>query len=151
MAAVQSALGGNIPCTLGSSRINGIDFLPMDDYDRLLWSSDINFVRGEDSFIRAQWAARPFVWQIYPQDDAAHHAKLEAFLERYCTEMPSPMAASVKAMFLAWNTGQGVGAAWRDFFALRDAIAEYNRDWAVRLASTPDLTTSLVNFCASKV
>ena len=151
MAAVQSAMGGNPPWALGSSRLEGIDFLPMDDYDHLLWSSDINFVRGEDSFIRAQWAGRPFVWQIYPQDDAAHHAKLEAFLERYCAEMPPSMATTVKNMFLAWNTGEGVGAAWRDFFAQRDAIAEYNRDWAMRLAAMPDLTTSLVNFCASKV
>ncbi len=151
MAAVQSALGGNPPWTLGASRIDGIDFLPMDDYDHLLWSSDINFVRGEDSFIRAQWAGRPFVWQIYPQDDAAHLAKLEAFLERYCAEMPTSMAATVKEMFLAWNTGQGIVSAWRDFFAQRDAIAEYNRDWAMRLTAMPDLTTSLVNFCASKV
>jgi len=31
--------------------------------------------------VRALWADRPFVWQLYPQDDQAHHAKLEAFLE----------------------------------------------------------------------
>jgi len=38
-------------------------------------------VRGEDSLVRALWAGQPFVWQIYPQDDNAHHAKLEAFLD----------------------------------------------------------------------
>ena len=53
------------------------------DYDHLLWSCDLNFVRGEDSFVRAQWAGRPFVWQVYPQHDGAHAAKLEAFLDRF--------------------------------------------------------------------
>ena len=50
------------------------------DFDHLLWACDLNFVRGEDSLIRALWADKPFVWEIYPQHDDAHHAKLEAFL-----------------------------------------------------------------------
>ena len=50
-------------------------------YDELLWACDLNFVRGEDSLVRAIWAGKPFVWQIYPQDDNAHHAKLDAFLK----------------------------------------------------------------------
>ena len=40
----------------------------------------LNLVRGEDSLVRALWAGKPMVWQIYPQHDAAHHHKLEAFL-----------------------------------------------------------------------
>ena len=51
------------------------------DYDHLLWACDLNFVRGEDSLVRALWAGRPFIWHIYPQDDGAHAAKLEAFLD----------------------------------------------------------------------
>src|SRR5258706_8980038 len=31
-----------------------IPFLRQTDYDRLLWACDVNFVRGEDSFVRAQ-------------------------------------------------------------------------------------------------
>jgi hypothetical protein len=53
------------------------DFLPQADFDRLLWRCDINFVRGEDSFVRAQWATHPFVWQIYQQDDDTHLVKLK--------------------------------------------------------------------------
>src|SRR5690606_28313158 len=49
-----------------------IPFVSQADFDRLLWSSDLNIVRGEDSFIRATWAARPFIWHIYEQDEAAH-------------------------------------------------------------------------------
>ena len=51
------------------------------DFDHLLWASDLNFVRGEDSLVRALWANKPFVWHIYPQHDDAHHAKLAAFLD----------------------------------------------------------------------
>lgn len=51
------------------------------DFDHLLWACDLNFVRGEDSLVRALWAGKPFVWHIYPQDDGAHHAKLHAFMD----------------------------------------------------------------------
>ena len=51
------------------------------DFDHLLWSCDLNFVRGEDSLVRAIWANKPFVWHIYPQQDNAHHDKLDAFLD----------------------------------------------------------------------
>ena len=47
----------------------------------MLWACYLNFVRGEDSLVRALWAGQPFIWHIYPQDDNAHHAKLEAFLD----------------------------------------------------------------------
>ena len=57
--------------------------MTQDEYDLLLWSCDFNAVRGEESFIRAQWAGRPLVWHIYPQEDDAHWDKLNAFLELY--------------------------------------------------------------------
>ncbi|MDB5946743.1 MAG: hypothetical protein JWQ33_1769 [Ramlibacter sp.] len=58
-----------------------LPLLTQQEYDHLLWACDFNFVRGEDSLARALWAGRPFCWQIYPQEDGAHHAKLEAFLD----------------------------------------------------------------------
>jgi uncharacterized repeat protein (TIGR03837 family) len=64
----------------GALSISWLPYLPQTDFDHLLWACDLNFVRGEDSLVRALWAGAPFVWQIYPQDDDAHHAKLDAFL-----------------------------------------------------------------------
>ncbi len=61
-----------------------IDYLPslsQNDYDGLLGSCQLNCVRGEDSLARALWAGQPLVWHIYPQDDGAHAAKLDAFLD----------------------------------------------------------------------
>jgi uncharacterized repeat protein (TIGR03837 family) len=61
-------------------QVHALAFLAHDDFDHLLWAADLNLVRGEDSFVRAVHAARPFVWQPYPQHDGAHVEKLEAFL-----------------------------------------------------------------------
>jgi uncharacterized repeat protein (TIGR03837 family) len=72
--------------------------LTQTDYDHLLWSCDLNFVRGEDSLVRAIWAAKPFIWQIYPQHDGVHLAKLDAFLAM----MDAP--ASLKTAHQVWNS-----------------------------------------------
>ncbi|EXF42661.1 hypothetical protein BAY1663_04932 [Pseudomonas sp. BAY1663] len=69
----------------GSLQVVVVPFMTQDEYDLLLWSCDFNAVRGEESFIRAQWAGRPLVWHIYPQEDDAHWDKLDAFLDLYTT------------------------------------------------------------------
>ena len=61
--------------------ISYLSWLTQTEFDHLLWACDLNFVRGEDSLVRALWAGQPFVWHIYPQDDAAHLDKLDAFLD----------------------------------------------------------------------
>ena len=65
---------------LGQLSISYLPLLSQPDFDHLLWACDLNFVRGEDSLVRAIWANKPFVWQIYPQEDEAHAPKLDAFL-----------------------------------------------------------------------
>ena len=62
-------------------RVSSLPLLSQTDFDQLLWACDLNFVRGEESLVRAVWAGQPFIWQIYPQDDGAHRAKLAAFLD----------------------------------------------------------------------
>ena len=83
----------------GQLQVCIIPFLEQDKYDQLLWACDINFVRGEDSFIRAQWAERPFVWNIYPQAEQSHRLKLQAFLNLYTEGMSSEMSAAVFSMW----------------------------------------------------
>ena len=77
LAAVQQALAG-MPVHPSWS---ALPYTTQDGFDDMLWACDLNFVRGEDSLVRALWAGQPFIWHIYPQDDNAHHAKLEAFLD----------------------------------------------------------------------
>jgi uncharacterized repeat protein (TIGR03837 family) len=79
------------------------------EFDEMLRASNLNFVRGEDSLVRALWAGQPFVWHIYPQDDNAHHAKLDAFLDW----LQAP--ASLRQAHAAWNGipgPDGSAVAW---------------------------------------
>lgn len=151
LAAVTAHQGGTGPWQHGNLRLEPIPFLSQQDYDRLLWRCDINFVRGEDSFVRAQWAAKPFVWQIYQQAEDAHLVKLDAFLECYCAGLTANTRGVLFAMFHAWNTGQGIAEAWAGFLDARERIAAHNIKWAEHLARSDDLATALVKFCASKV
>ena len=85
------------PAPPGRPALVRLPFVSQPDFDRLLWCADLNFVRGEDSFVRAAWAARPLVWQIYPQHDQVHLDKLEAWLARY------PATEGARALIRAWN------------------------------------------------
>ena len=85
----------------GALTIQVLPFSDQPGYDHLLWSCDVNFVRGEDSFMRAQLAEKPFVWHIYPQQDAAHWVKLDAFWQRYTQTLPE----SARLAMLALNHG----------------------------------------------
>ena len=132
-----------------------VPFLPQDRYDELLWACDVNFVRGEDSFVRAQWAARPFAWQIYPQKEGAHWVKLSAFLARYCAGLEPSAAASVSSLWKAWNEGGEVPDAqsdispqWQAFVARRETLAAHARAWSRSLAKQPELSGRLVKFAS---
>ncbi|MDB5806927.1 MAG: hypothetical protein JWN73_4249 [Betaproteobacteria bacterium] len=134
----------------GQLAVHVLPFTDQPGYDRLLWACDLNFVRGEDSFVRAQWAARPFVWQIYPQAEAAHHEKLTAFWRRYRAALPEGAATAMQAAWHGWN---GIAAAdWpRNWSALtreRAALQSHADGWASRAAMQPDLAAQLVEFAA---
>jgi uncharacterized repeat protein (TIGR03837 family) len=75
-------------------RWQAIPFLSQPEYDQLLWSMDLNIVRGEDSFIRAIWAKRPFIWHVYPQTEKTHELKLNAWLAR--TSLPSQVQTALR-------------------------------------------------------
>jgi len=119
-------------------RCHALPYLGQPDYDRLLWSCDLNLVRGEDSFVRAQWAGAPFLWQIYPQQDGTQAAKLEAFHRRF---QPSP---DVAALSRAWN---GL-APWPARMPPLAPWAARCRAWREELQSQTDLATQLLGFVA---
>lgn len=100
--------------TRGALTLVVLPFLPQDDYDQLLWSCDLNFVRGEDSFVRAQWAAAPMLWHIYRQADDAHLDKLNAFLDRYVSGLAAKQAALVRQVQLAWNQQTDMRQLWAE-------------------------------------
>lgn len=123
----------------GALSISWLPVLPQAEFDHLLWSCALNFVRGEDSLVRALWAGEPFVWQIYAQHDDVHHAKLEALLD-WLAAPPS-----LRAFHRIWN---GVAAG-----PLPPLDAALLAEWRAtvqaaraRLLAQDDLVTQLRRF-----
>lgn len=131
----------------GNLTVHVLPMLDQDTYDRLLWACDVNFVRGEDSFLRAQFAARPLVWQAYRQADRAHLAKLEAFLDRYCADMAPDLANVTRSLWQAWNEESDVCTLFPTWLARLEALGEHARAWDAELARQPDLASKLMIFC----
>ena len=154
LCIVPDPAGASAPQVRGALTLVRVPFLPPDDYDRLLWACDVNFVRGEDSFVRAQWAAQPMVWQIYRQAADAHLVKLDAFLARACAGLPPAAAAAARAMFAAWNAAPGapqVATAWPPYATALPALRQHAQTWAEALCALPELTTGLVTAARSAV
>ena len=133
--------------TVCSLQLKVIPFLTQTDYDQLLWACDINFVRGEDSFVRAQWASKPFVWHIYPQEKDTHLIKLNAFLDKYTDAMEPFLAAAIKELWMAWNTEEDCDKAWSQLLKYHQHWITHNQNWCKHLCFSPDLATNLVHFC----
>ena len=139
--ALASALTPNVA-------IETINFTSQKNFDRLLWQHDVLFVRGEDSFIRAQWAAKPFIWQIYPQNENAHWVKLNSFLALYCVGLETVAASVLRELWRAWNAEDraNIGAAWQQFTNHLPAFQAHAKAWSERLAQMPDLAANLLSF-----
>jgi uncharacterized repeat protein (TIGR03837 family) len=127
----------------GNLRVVQLPALTQWDYDHLLWASDVNFVRGEDSFVRAQWAGKPLVWQIYPQDDGAHVQKLDAFLQRYLAGVDGQLADGVMQLWRGWN---GVHPRANPVPLANAWWQEHALAWRQNLVGQADLCTQLVQF-----
>jgi len=147
--AVAVFLG--VPAVAGAVRTEGaltvrvLPFVPQQDYDKLLWSCDLNFVRGEDSWVRAQWAGKSFIWHIYAQDENLHHKKLRAFLQRYAA------GSALDEFSLCWN-GAASGdwpSLWKALVMAMPEISAKSAEWQQKILANGDLATNLTKFCAS--
>jgi uncharacterized repeat protein (TIGR03837 family) len=152
MGMADPGEGAAVAVTQGMLELRFMPFMAQDDYDRLLWSCDWNFVRGEDSLVRALWAGVPLAWQIYPQAERSHMPKLEAFLDGWLDGLGAAPAAAMRDFMRVWNgEGQQAGAAWRALAPWQDALAAHARATAGRLAGQPELATGLAEFCVQRV
>ena len=139
-----------VQATPEAATASNVHYLPtgtQQQFDEMLWASDLNFVRGEDSLVRAIWAGKPFIWQIYPQDDNAHHAKLAAFLDW----LNAP--ASLRLAHAVWN---GISAAddtlqWQaPDAAVLDAWSQCVQAARHRLLGQASLAQQLMAFAGEK-
>lgn len=133
----------------GNLYVKSIPFLYQEDYDKLLWSCDMNFVRGEDSMVRAIWAGQPFIWHIYPQTDNTHHIKLNAFLTLYNDRVHNAAATGLSDFWRSWNQANSKTLDWQRWFNIYQQIKQHHAIWLTELLEQTDLATQLVNMTAT--
>jgi uncharacterized repeat protein (TIGR03837 family) len=139
-AAVRAALA-QLPGTWnrdGAVAISYLEHLPQHEFDHLLWAADLNLVRGEDSLVRALWAGRALVWQAYPQQDGAHAAKVQAFLDWLAPP------GSLRAFMRRWNGLEAGALPAHDIGPWQQAVQAARE----RLLRQDDLVTRLLRFVA---
>jgi uncharacterized repeat protein (TIGR03837 family) len=137
----------------GRLRVHVLPFVEQEEYDKLLWACDCNFVRGEDSCVRAQWAGKPFIWHIYPQHDGVHMNKMRALLELYCIGLEPAAAQAVRALWEDWNTAEtanqddfaSLGQVWNDFQRHQSMLLQHANNWAQKLSAN-NLALNLLDF-----
>ncbi len=130
----------------GTLTVQALPFVRQEDYDRILWSCDFNAVRGEDSFVRAQWAARPMLWHIYQQEEDAHWVKLKAFLALYVNGLSPAAAQAITDLWLAWNAGADMTKSWNDVEVHWEQLSAHAERWCLQQANQADLAQALVLF-----
>ena len=126
-----------------------VDFCAQREFDRRLLEFDFLLVRGEDSFVRAQLAGKPFVWEIYPTPDGAHRIKLEAFFTLYTQNLDAQAARALKTLWLAWNgflPATAIGQAWLELMPHQDVLSKHAQQWQAFLFKGPDLVQEILNW-----
>lgn len=134
------------PQVKGSLTLEAIPFMDQVEYDQLLGRCDLNFVRGEDSLVRAIWAGKPFVWHIYPQEEDTHLIKLDAFLELYTQSMTVDLAAAVRDFWFAWNKQAPAAESWEKTISYWNQWVIKNTEWSSSTKQQKDLVGQLVEF-----
>ena len=146
--AVRDALADLPDGRAGPLRLRFLPYLPQTVFDRLLALCDLNLVRGEDSLAQAVQAGRPCVWQIYPQDDGAHEAKLQAFLETIVADAP------LGAWHAFWNGGAATHPAPQPLawpWEPDSTWPQHAKALATRLAHNTDLCSQLIEWTVGQV
>ena len=123
-------------------------FLSHDDFDDLLWSCNLNFVRGEDSWIRALWAGKPFIWQPYIQENNLHLIKLKAFLKSYCEDCEQELSEVLFKMHDDWSNNKFNEALWLDFFKNQSSLESFALKRSHHYFKEPSFVESLVDYCS---
>lgn len=115
-----------------------IPFLSYVDYEELISLCDVNFVRGEDSLVRALLLGKPFLWHIYPQEEELHIEKLKSFLKECYKDWEE-----IKNVFIDYNKNED---NFEYFFENLKKIEEYNKNYTQYLINNCDLIKKIKYF-----
>ncbi len=130
----------------GSLIVQALPYIEQKNFDQLLWCCDLNCVRGEDSFVRAQWATKTMLWHIYPQQEDAHMDKLEAFLSIYSNDLEVKPKHILGDLYRTWNLQGDMHRVWQQFVAHENALQNHARYWSEQQIKQTDLATKLACF-----
>ena len=134
--------------------IHILPFLSQADYDKLLRDCDINFVRGEDSWVRAILAGKPFIWQPYWQTEHTHIKKLKAFIDVFYANCEQKDVLWKAHAY--WSAEHGLQInfkqgdfreIWHNYIISLQAIKLHTKMQSQKLAQQTDLAAKLVIFC----
>ena len=135
-----------------------VPFVAQSEFDHVLQAADVSVVRGEDSVLRALWQGRVFWWQIYRQEDNAHHVKLHAFWQRCIGHVEGLQAACDEAV---WQAHQALSdelngvrelddveraQAWTTVLQQQAQLMVVLQMWRAQLWQQQSLATQLANF-----
>jgi len=133
----------------GSLTVLRLPFLSHTAFDQLLWACDLNLIRGEDSCVRAMWAAQAWLWHIYPQDDDAHQDKLRAMLAVIEQTLAGQDDAALQCWLTAvWTYGMSQPTNWTALLGYLPRIGRLSQRWQQYLADQSDLVQRLLQLSA---
>lgn len=128
-----------------------IPFVPQQDFDKLLNLADGAVIRGEDSFVRAQLAGKPFFWYIYPQEENIHLDKLHAFWDKVHQVYPDVVATAHRRLSDELNNGEALSdsqrlQAWQTLTAHQNEWQQSAAKWRDGLFAQKSAVEKLAAF-----
>ena len=119
-------------------------FVSFSQFDSDLQHADINFVRGEDSLVRAILAGQIFIWQPYIQDQKLHLVKLSNFLKLFfLDEFPYQL----QKIFFNWSERFYLTAKeWNYLINNRHTLREIYLNARNRLLLSGSLVDKIVKY-----
>ena len=127
--------------------VEGFKMMAFDDYDRLLQSSNLNFVRGEDSLTRAIFCGRPFIWQPYVQENDHQLVKLEAFINSFFSGLDESIYSIVRAVYYDWSQGLIKIDNFSKYLNRFDEIISYHKKKSKHYLLSKNVFENLINDC----
>lgn len=141
----------------GKITMHFMEFLNQEEYEEIINVVDFNFVRGEDSFIRALLTGKPFLWHAYLQDELGHMDKVEGFIDKenkiLCEKYKDVLHKHSKLLrdynFRRENSLERSGEDYLGFFENIDSLNNMSSDYSEFLIKKCNLINKLYNFIES--
>ena len=148
---ISESLAKGLRLEMTDARLRPHAWLDQPDFDRLLATCDLNLVRGEDSWLRAQWTGQPMFWQPYRQPDGGHIEKLDGYLDRLLVGVDAHVANTLRQAMLAVNHHGDLGSALAAWFSQHEQIRAIHQQWRDQLATQSSLSERLLQFCRDQL